>query len=42
MADQGDMDIKAHVATYGSVISLLYYGAIVCAIIAAVVIWLIS
>jgi hypothetical protein len=42
MAEHGDMDIKAHEATYGSVISLLFYGAIGCAIIAALVIWLIA
>ena len=42
MAEHGDMDIKAHASTYGSVISMLYWGAIGCAIIAALVIWLIA
>ena len=42
MADHGDMNIKAHEATYGSVTSMLYWGAIGCAIIAALVIWLIA
>ena len=38
----GDMDIKAHRATYESIMRLLFWGAIGCAIIAAIVIWLIS
>ncbi len=40
MADQTDM--KAHEATYHSVIGLLKYGAVGCIIIAAIVIFLIT
>jgi hypothetical protein len=40
MADQGDM--KAHVATYSSVIAMLKWGAVACAIVVAIVIWLIA
>ena len=38
----GDMDIRAHRATYESIIRLLFWGAIACAFIAAFVIWLIA
>ena len=40
MAGNGDM--KAHVATYSSVTKMLIWGAIACAVIAALVIWLIA
>lgn len=40
MADQADM--KAHEATYFSVIGLLKWGAVACFLIAFLVIWLIS
>ena len=40
MAENGDM--KAHEATYHSIMSLLFWGAIGCFIIAFIVIWLIS
>lgn len=40
MAGNGDM--KAHEATYGSVIGLLKWGAVGCAVIAALVVWLIA
>ena len=39
MAD--DFDMKAHVATYGSVIGMLKWGAVGCIVIALFVIWLI-
>jgi len=38
----GDTDMKPHEQTYSSVIGLLKWGAVVCILIAAVVIWLIS
>ncbi len=38
----GDMDIKAHTETYGNITSLFKWGTVGCAIIAALVIWLIS
>ncbi|CAN5401172.1 hypothetical protein BH09PSE4_BH09PSE4_14220 [soil metagenome] len=40
MADQGDM--TAHEQTYSSVIWMLKWGAVGCAAIAAIVIWLIA
>ena len=40
MAD--GMDMKAHASTYGSVMNLLKWGTIGCAIVAAIVIWLIA
>jgi len=40
MAGNGDM--KAHEATYGSVIGMLKWGTVGCAIVAALVIWLIA
>jgi hypothetical protein len=40
MAD--DKNIQAHAATYASLISLLFYGAIAVFVIAALVIWLIA
>lgn len=40
MADQSDM--KAHVSTYDGVMAMLKWGAIVCFILAFVVIWLIA
>ncbi len=40
MADPADL--KAHEATYISMIGMLKYGAVACALIAALVIWLIS
>ena len=42
MASNGDMNIKAHVSTYGSVIGLLKWGTVGCAVVAAFVIWLIA
>lgn len=39
-APRGDMN--AHMSTYGSVISLLKWGTIGCAVVAAFVIWLIA
>lgn len=41
MADE-HIDMKPHVATYDSVIRLLYRGAIGVLVIAAFVIWLIA
>ena len=38
----GDMDISAHTKTYAGVMSLLKYGTVACAIIAAFVVWLIA
>lgn len=38
----GNGDLKAHEATYSRVIAVLTRTAIVCAVIAAFVIWLIS
>ncbi|MES2095132.1 MAG: aa3-type cytochrome c oxidase subunit IV [Pseudomonadota bacterium] len=38
----GDTDMKPHRATYESVIGMLKYGAVACAGIAALVIWLIA
>ncbi|MBD8551114.1 aa3-type cytochrome c oxidase subunit IV [Sphingomonas sp. CFBP 8764] len=40
MAD--DANIKGHAATYDSVIGVMRIGAIACAVIVAIVIWLIS
>lgn len=40
MAD--DANLEGHVATYNNVIGLLFWGAIGCAIVVALVIWLIS
>ena len=40
MAGNGDM--KAHVATYSSVIGLLKWGAVSCIVIVLLVIWAIS
>ena len=40
MAGNGDM--KAHEGTYAQVIGMLKWGAVACAIIAALVIWLIA
>jgi hypothetical protein len=37
-----DTDMKAHVSTYNSVMGLLKWGAVACAILAFFVIWLIS
>ena len=39
--EPGAMDIKGHVATYGSVIGMLKWGAVACFVLAFVVIWLI-
>lgn len=39
MAEKSEM--KAHIATYGGVIALLKWGAVTCAAIVAIVIWLI-
>jgi hypothetical protein len=40
MANEGEM--KAHEATYFSMIGMLKWGAVVCFLIAFLVIWLIS
>jgi len=40
MAD--DANLKGHVATYDGVIGMLKWGAIGCAVVVALVIWLIS
>ncbi len=40
MAHDGEM--KAHEATYGSMIGMLKWGAVACFLIAFLVIWLIS
>lgn len=40
MAD--DKDIQGHAATYAGLISLLFWGAVAAAVIAALVIWLIA
>jgi hypothetical protein len=40
MAGNGDM--KAHVATYSSVTGMMKWGSIGCALVVALVIWLIS
>lgn len=42
MAELGEMNIKAHVSTYDKVIGMLKWGAVGCAIIAALVVWLIA
>jgi hypothetical protein len=42
MAAHGDMNIKAHVSTYDRVIGLLKWGTVACAVVAALVIWLIA
>ena len=43
MADNhSEMDMPAHVATYGSVMSMLKWGTVGCALIAALVVWLIA
>lgn len=44
MADRGTnpMDIKAHAATYGGVMSLLKWGTIVSVALVALVVWLIA
>ena len=38
----GGGDMKAHEATYSSIIGMLKWGAVSCFIIAFIVIWLIS
>ena len=38
----GDMDIRAHSTTYVRVIGMLKWGAVACALIAALVVWLIA
>lgn len=42
MADQGDMDIKAHEATYRGVMSLLKWGTVASFAIAAIVVLIIA
>lgn len=42
MAEEPGMDMPAHVDTYARVMGLLKWGTVVCAIIAAFVIWLIA
>jgi hypothetical protein len=38
----GDGEIKVHEATYHQVIAMLKWGAVACALIAILVIWLIA
>lgn len=38
----GNGDLKAHESTYSGVIGMLKWGTVGCAVIAALVIWLIS
>jgi hypothetical protein len=38
----GDMDTRAHAQTYGKVIGMMKYGALACAVVAALVVWLIA
>lgn len=38
----GNTDLNAHVQTYDRLIGLLKWGALGCAIVAALVIWLIA
>jgi hypothetical protein len=38
----GNGDLKAHESTYSSVTKMLFWGAIACAVIVALVIWLIA
>ncbi len=38
----GNGDLNAHESTYSSVIGMLKWGTVGCAVIAALVIWLIS
>ncbi|KQM74060.1 hypothetical protein ASE72_05815 [Sphingomonas sp. Leaf20] len=40
MAD--DTNMKSHVATYGSMIGVMKWGAMACALLVAIVIWLIA
>ncbi|RHW17721.1 aa3-type cytochrome c oxidase subunit IV [Sphingomonas gilva] len=42
MAEHGEMDMKAHVKTYGGVMSLLKWGTIVSFVAALAVIFMIS
>ncbi len=42
MTGHGDMNMKAHASTYDRVIAMLKWATIGCAIIAALVIWLIA
>ncbi|UVO50325.1 aa3-type cytochrome c oxidase subunit IV [Sphingomonas sp. SUN019] len=35
-------DMKAHLSTYASIMNLLKWGTLGCAIVAAIVIWLIA
>ena len=37
-----DMDMPAHVGTYERVIAMLKWGTVGCALVAALVIWLIA
>lgn len=37
-----EFDMKAHESTYGSVMAMLKWGTIACALVAALVIWLIA
>jgi len=38
----GDTDLKSHVQTYDRMIGLLKWGAVACAAVAGLVIWLIA
>lgn len=38
----GETDMNVHRATYDKVVGMLKYGAVLCGIIALVVVWLIS
>lgn len=38
----GDGNMKAHVATYGKVTAMMKWGSVACAILVALIIWLIA
>lgn len=40
--ETGTGDMKAHVATYGRMIGMLKWGAVVVALLVALVLWLIA
>lgn len=42
MATESGMDMPAHVSTYDRVMTMLKWGAVGCAAVAALVIWLIA
>lgn len=42
MAEDNGMDMPAHVDTYSSVMAMMKWGTVACAVLAAFVIWLIA